>query len=98
VQIIAKYQHKRRLSKFNKMTITVKYFGLIADFTKINEEEFTIEKSDFSTVDLLNILNQKYIDLKETSFAIAVNKTITSENLILENKDIIALLPPFAGG
>ena len=80
------------------MTITIKYFGLIADFTKINEEQITIEKSDFSTEDLLNNLTQKYAELKETSFAIAVNKTITSENLILENKDIIALLPPFAGG
>ncbi|MFC6266741.1 MoaD/ThiS family protein [Frigoriflavimonas asaccharolytica] len=80
------------------MTITAKYFGLIADFTKEIEEEFTIEKSDFSTEDLLNDLKQKYSELQETSFVIAVNKNITSENLNLKNNDIIALLPPFAGG
>ena len=80
------------------MTITVKYFGLIADFTKTNEELITIEKSEFSTEDLMIILHQKYAELKETSFAIAVNKTLATNDIKLKNKDIIALLPPFAGG
>lgn len=80
------------------MTITLKYFGLIADVTKTNEEVITIEKSDFSTKDLLENLTQKYPNLNENSFVIAVNKTVVTENLNLNNNDTIAILPPFAGG
>ena len=42
------------------MTISIKYFGLIADVTQTNEEVFTIEKPDFSARDLLKILHEKY--------------------------------------
>lgn len=80
------------------MTITVKYFGLIADVSKRKEEILNFENSDFTVENLKENLIQKYSELKETSFAIAVNKTIASENLILKNNDTIALLPPFAGG
>ena len=95
---IAKHQHKRRLSKFNKMTITLKYFGLIADITNTNEELFSFDKSDFTTHDLINQLHEKYTGLQDVSFAIAVNKSIRTETLNLNNNDTIALLPPFAGG
>lgn len=80
------------------MRIIIKYFGLIADVTQTNEEEFTIEKADFSTHDLLKTLHEKYEDLGGNSFVIAVNKTIATENIMINNNDTIALLPPFAGG
>lgn len=80
------------------MTIIIKYFGLIADVTKTNDEIFTTEKSDFTIKDLLENLTQKYPDLNGNSFVIAVNKTIASDNLVLKNNDTIAILPPFAGG
>lgn len=80
------------------MTIIVKYFGLIADVTKSNEEIITTEKADFSTKDLLENLTHKYPDLNENLFVIAVNKMIASDNLVLKNNDTIAILPPFAGG
>lgn len=95
---IAKHQHKRRLSKFNKMTITLKYFGLLADITNTNEELFSLEKSDYTTNDLMQQLNEKYTGLQNVSFVIAVNKSITSIEINLNNNDTIALLPPFAGG
>lgn len=98
VRTFAEYQYQGRLSKFNKMTITVKYFGLIADVTKTREEVFTIDTLNFSTDDLLKNLQQKYKDLNGNSFVIAVNKTVATENLSISNNDTIALLPPFAGG
>jgi len=80
------------------MTITIKYFGLIADITNINEELFRLEKSDYTTNDLMQQLHEKYTDLQNVSFTIAVNKSITTTEMILNNNDTIALLPPFAGG
>lgn len=80
------------------MTITVKYFGLIADISKKKEEILHFENSDFTVENLKENLIQKYSALNDHSFVIAVNKTIASENLILKNNDTIALLPPFAGG
>lgn len=80
------------------MTITLKYFGLIADIANTNEELYSLEKSDFTTNDLIKELNKRYIGLQNISFAIAVNKSITTTAINLKNNDIIALLPPFAGG
>lgn len=80
------------------MRITLKYFGLIADITNTNEELFSLEKSDYTSQDLINQLYEKYSELQHISFAIAVNKSITTTEINLNNNDIIALLPPFAGG
>ena len=80
------------------MTISIKYFGLIADVTQTNEEVFTIEKPDFSARDLLKILHEKYENLNGNTFVIAVNKTLATEDVLINNNDTIALLPPFAGG
>ncbi|TXI61730.1 MAG: MoaD/ThiS family protein [Flavobacterium sp.] len=80
------------------MRITLKYFGLIADITNTNEELFSLEKSDYTSQDLINQLYEKYSELQHISFVIAVNKSITTTEINLNNNDIIALLPPFAGG
>lgn len=80
------------------MRITLKYFGLIADITNTNEELFSLEKSDYTSQDLINQLYEKYSELQNISFVIAVNKSITTTEINLNNNDIIALLPPFAGG
>jgi molybdopterin synthase sulfur carrier subunit len=48
---------------------------------------------------LMENLEQKY-PLKKLSFSIAVNQKIiqNKESYSIKNNDIIALLPPFAGG
>lgn len=80
------------------MIITLKYFGLIADFTKTNEQILQIEKSSFSTDELLKIVQSEYAELNTVNFTIAVNKNITNENIPLNDNDLVAFLPPFAGG
>lgn len=80
------------------MTITLKYFGLIADITNTNEELLLLEKSDFTTNDLIQKLFTKYTELQNVAFSIAVNKLITTTEININNNDTIALLPPFAGG
>ena len=49
----------RRVSKFNKIGITLKYFGLIADITN-TDESCGLEKSDYTSQDLINQLYGKY--------------------------------------
>lgn len=77
--------------------ISVKYFGAIAEKTKTLEEEFSF--SEMPLNDLLLTLEQKY-ELSQLSFSVAVNQKIIQDldNYELKSDDIIALLPPFAGG
>ncbi len=77
--------------------ISVKYFGDIAEKTNSAGEEFSF--SDMPLSALLLVLEQKH-ELSKLSFSIAVNKKIVQNkaNYMLKNNDIVALLPPFAGG
>lgn len=77
--------------------ILVKYFGAIAERTKSQEEEFSF--SDLPLSDLLSALEQKY-QLDQLSFSVAVNQKMVQDatDYRLKSNDIIALLPPFAGG
>jgi sulfur-carrier protein len=80
------------------MKVTLKYFGLIADIVNTNEEIVDLSVTECTTEGLMEILNQKYPDLLNTNFAIAINQSIITSVTSLSNEDIIALLPPFAGG
>jgi molybdopterin synthase sulfur carrier subunit len=77
--------------------ITVKYFGAIAEKTKSQGEEFSF--SNMPLTDLLLALEQKY-ELGESSFSVAINQKIVQNmaDYSLKSNDVIALLPPFAGG
>jgi molybdopterin synthase sulfur carrier subunit len=77
--------------------IAVKYFGAIAERTKSQGEEFSF--SDMPLRDLLSALEQKY-QLDQLSFSVAVNQKMVQNatDYRLKSNDVIALLPPFAGG
>jgi molybdopterin synthase sulfur carrier subunit len=77
------------------MTLSIKYFGLLAEVTGCKEE-----KIDFlgnSILDLKNVLFQKHEGLKIKDFQIAQNNELTSNETVITEVEI-ALLPPFAGG
>ena len=77
------------------MKLTIKYFGLLAEITKCNEEQ--IEFSGNLIVELLDTIFLKYPTLKEKDFQIAQNQILANkETEVLATE--IALLPPFAGG
>lgn len=77
--------------------IEVKYFGAIAEKTNCSDEK--IVAFDLSLRQLLDKLEQKY-PLNELTFSVAVNQKIVQdiEKYELKDQDIVALLPPFAGG
>lgn len=80
------------------MIVTVKYFGLIADLTNKSEEQLQLDHETISIVGLQSKLESFYQDLQKTTYAIAVNQTICTTDAEIKNQDVIAFLPPFAGG
>ena len=77
--------------------IEVKYFGAVAEKTKCSFEN--VSSSEVSLQQLLQDLEEKY-QFESLSFSVAVNQKIVSKttDYSLKTSDIVALLPPFAGG
>ena len=80
------------------MIVTVKYFGLLTDITNCSEEIFSLHRNSYSVSELLHEIQKKHVLLGEVNFTTAVNQQIVTEDTLLNNSDIMALLPPFAGG
>ena len=75
--------------------IKVLLFAQIADLF----EQSSIEMEDISTTgELISILEERNRELSAYKYVIAVNEEIVKENTALNENDVVALLPPFAGG
>ncbi|QOG04482.1 MoaD/ThiS family protein [Flavobacterium sp. MDT1-60] len=77
--------------------IEVKYFGAVAEKTKCEFEK--IPFSELSLQQLLQDLEEKY-QFDSLAFSVAVNQKIVQKatDYKLQTTDVVALLPPFAGG
>ena len=53
-----------------------------------------IADTDFLTA----VLNEKYPELADSKYMMAVNKKLVIENTLLTNNSTVALLPAFSGG
>lgn len=80
------------------MTITLKYFGSLADITQKKEEVFSLEDSSMSVSFLKSKMETAYEEFKKTNYSIAVNQSMSSLDYNIQDQDVIAFLPPFAGG
>ncbi|WP_343588071.1 MoaD/ThiS family protein [Flavobacterium sp.] len=78
--------------------IEVKYFGAVAEKTKCEFEKLSFSE-ELSLQRLLQNLSQKY-EFESLTFSVAINQKIVSKEVdyTLKTSDIVALLPPFAGG
>jgi len=73
----------------------VLFFGQLSEI--VGDSTKTL--NNFSDVNSLQEnLFQEFPSLKKATFRLAVNNLITNENLLLNDSDEIAFLPPFAGG
>ena len=77
------------------MNLKIRYFGLLAEITNRSEETISFSKKTVS--DLLELLFEKYPELKEKDFQVAQDLEIVGKETILLESEI-ALLPPFSGG
>ncbi len=77
------------------MTIKVLLFGVLSE--TIKKESISLDNIK-DTDELNNYLQNKYPELKDYTYRIAVNHEIINGNINLRDGDEVALLPPFAGG
>ena len=76
------------------MEFNVKVFGRIKEIT---DPSFTV--CDIPDTDQLRVyLGKRYPTLQRLNYAIAVEKEIIHDNVLLNDKAEVALLPPFSGG
>ena len=78
-------------------TITVKYFGEIAEASKCNEEQVVTASNKLS--EIIEELSKKH-KLERFQLIIALNQNLVelNDNITINNNDELAILPPFAGG
>ncbi len=77
------------------MRIKVLIFGQLAEI--IGRSEMFLE--DISDSEMLTkALHQRYPDLVNSKYAIALDNKVITVNTILSDNSTIALLPPFSGG
>ncbi len=76
------------------MKIKILAFGQIAEITG---KEFAIEAENLASLERLLI--QKFPDLTDKKFAFAVNKKLVKDHAtVLNENDVVALMPPYSGG
>lgn len=80
------------------MTITLKYFGSLADITQLREEQFTFDEEIISVSALKSKIESSYQNMQNTTYTIAVNQTMSDLQTKIKDQDVVAFLPPFAGG
>ena len=79
------------------MSLSITYFGMIAEATGSSSERLASEGNE-TVGKLRETLVSKYPTLSELEFKIAVDSNVVEDNEKLQDGALIALLPPFAGG
>ncbi|WP_218598010.1 MoaD/ThiS family protein [Polaribacter sp. NJDZ03] len=80
------------------MKIQVLFFGITTDL--VGASNLDLEVADtLSVVGFKNLLKEKHPQLKNiNSYAIAVNESYATDELVLKEGDVIAIIPPVSGG
>ncbi|MDP3353261.1 MAG: MoaD/ThiS family protein [Flavobacteriaceae bacterium] len=80
------------------MTIKLLFFGITQDLVGNHIIDLNIENS-ISVVELKSELFKQYPNLnKFPNFAVAVNEQYANEETLINDKDIVAIIPPVSGG
>lgn len=81
-----------------KVELRILYFGVSRDQTRKDEEHFVVSQN-LSVGEIRKKLLDKYPSLDDIqSFALAVNENYADDDLILEEGDTVAIIPPVSGG
>jgi molybdopterin synthase sulfur carrier subunit len=82
---------------FCMMTVNVLAFGIAKDI--FGKSSISIAVDGSTTSDLKNALEQQYPRLKQlVSYMVAVNSEYASDEIALNERDEIAIIPPVSGG
>ena len=80
------------------MRVKILYFSQIKDLVGKNEE--IIEFSGETVRDLIEVLSQKYPNVKEVlnKSMFAINENYEKTDFVLKDDDTVAIIPPVSGG
>jgi molybdopterin converting factor subunit 1 len=80
------------------MKIQILFFGITTDL--IGASNIDLEVVNALTVARFkSLLKEEYPQLKNiNSYAIAVNESYATDELVLKENDVIAIIPPVSGG
>jgi len=78
------------------MKATIKYFGWIAEKKGKSSEE--MDHNFINLDELVQFIHSSNPSLSSTNYRVSVNLNLTPSELLLQEGDEIAFLPPFSGG
>jgi len=80
------------------MKIQLLFFGITTDL--VGESMLHLSVKETTTIkELKSLLIQKYEGLKNINdFAIAVNEDYATDDIVLKESDVVAIIPPVSGG
>lgn len=78
----------------NEFMVRVLLFGRLAEIT--GNRSMNMQAAD--TAELMKMLSERHPELNGHSIAVAVNKRLTKDTVILNAGDEVALMPPYSGG
>ncbi|WP_457609600.1 MoaD/ThiS family protein [Lutibacter sp.] len=80
------------------MQIQLLFFGITTDLVGESFLHYNLQEKA-SIKELKEVLKLAYPNLKNIQeFAIAVNEEYANDDLILQNGDVVAIIPPVSGG
>ena len=80
------------------MNIQILFFGITTDLIGNSKINFSLEKA-ISVNDFKTKLKEVYPQLQNLdSYAIAVNESYATEETVLKENDVVAIIPPVSGG
>lgn len=82
------------------MTVRVLYFAALKDLVHSGEEVVELAVARASVSDLLRVLTQRHPELagRLSSVRVARNEAFVELDSVVDDGDVIALIPPVAGG
>lgn len=86
------------LINFENMTIQVLLFGITSDLLKTTQLEIDVVVNCV-ILDFKILMKDRYPQLVQLpSYAIAVNERYATDDVILKENDVVAIIPPVSGG
>ena len=80
------------------MNLQILLFGIASELANTNSLPIKMQKNT-TVSDLKKLLVTKYPQLeKMSSYAIAINEVYASNETVLKENDVVAIIPPVSGG
>jgi molybdopterin converting factor subunit 1 len=80
------------------MEIKILFFGITTELVGASNLDFELSEAS-KVLDFKSLLKKNYPQLENLdSYAIAVNESYATDDLILKKNDIVAVIPPVSGG